>query len=134
VALVLFLEDEPRLVQNLPSLLKPKGLDLVATTSIQEALQWFGEHTYDAVLLDTIMPPTEDMDAEALGYGLETGVEVARRMKALKPQVPVIALTVMHDPEIQRRMREAGIVDIINKPAEPDQIAEVLLRHIRRSY
>lgn len=73
---VLFLEDERYLVQDLPRLLKSKGLNMIGTTSITEALELFAKEKFDAVLLDIMMPPAEDMDAEALDYGRETGVEV----------------------------------------------------------
>jgi DNA-binding response OmpR family regulator len=75
-----------------------------------------------------MMPPSADMDAEAVEYGRETGVEIARRMKALKPQVPIIALTVVSDPEIRTKMREAGIAYIINKPSDLEPMVDALLR------
>jgi CheY-like chemotaxis protein len=128
---VLYLEDEQDMVEYMPLLLREKGLAVIGTTSISEALTWFEEQEFDAVLLDIFMPPTDDMDVEALNYGRETGVEVARQMKKLKPQVPIVALTVVTDPEIQAHMREAGIDSVVNKPSDPDPIAETLLRVIR---
>lgn len=130
---VLFLEDELSLVQALPRLLKSRGLNMIGTTSIIEAIELFANEDFDAVLLDIMMPPAEDMDAEALDYGRKTGVEVARRMQAQKPAAPIVALTVVRDRDIQARMREAGIVEIINKPAETEQIVETLLRTISRA-
>lgn len=129
---ILFLEDEADPVEHLPLLLREKRIEVSGTTSIAEALERLRGEPFDAVLLDIMMPPAEDMDAEALAYGRETGVEVARRMKAIRPEVPIIALTVTTDKDIQTRMWQAGIVEILNKPAETDLIAEVLLRHGRR--
>lgn len=130
---VLFLEDEQHLVQSLPRLLKSKGLNMIGTTSITEALELFAKEKFDAVLLDIMMPPAEDMDAEALDYGRETGVEVVRRMQVINPTVPIVSLTVVRDRRIQARMREAGIVEVINKPAETEQIVETLFRAISRA-
>jgi CheY-like chemotaxis protein len=126
VARILLLEDEEILVENIPLLLKERGLEVVGITSIDRALELLGREDFDMVLLDIMMPPTEDMDAEKVDYGRETGVEVARRMKAVKPDVPIIAFTVLTDPQIQAEMREAGIIEVINKPVEPDQIADKL--------
>lgn len=126
MAKVLFLEDERILVEDLPVLLKEEGIEMKSTTSINQALEWFAEEEFDAVLLDIMMPLEKDMDAEQLDYGRETGVEVARRMKAIKPDVPIVALTVRRDPEIQAKMREAGVAMILNKPSELEQIATVL--------
>jgi CheY-like chemotaxis protein len=130
---VLFLEDEVILAEDLPVLLKKAELDVVSTASIAEAWDWFNKEEFDVILLDIMMPLADDMDAEQLGYGRETGVEVARRMKECKPDVPLVAFTVLRDSAILKRMREAGIVEVITKPAEVDQITEVLWRVIRGS-
>jgi CheY-like chemotaxis protein len=127
---VLFLEDEEDLVLYLPRVLK-EDLEIVGTTSIDEALRRFAEEDFDAVLLDIVMPPADDMDAEQLNYGRVTGVEIARRMKDIKPNVPIVAFTVVTDPEIRAEMWKAGIDQIISKPSEPDQIAYGLWRVIR---
>jgi len=128
---VLFLENEEILVEDLPILLKGEGLDVKSTTSIAEALEWFAKEDFDVVLLDIMMPLAEDMDAEQLNHGLETGIEVARRMRAIKPDVPIVAFTVLSAPEVLTEIRKAGVVEIIKKPAELDQIAEVLWQVIR---
>src|SRR5208337_1933722 len=106
---VLYIEDEPDSLEDLPPLLKGRGLHVVAKGSIDEALSLFRQESFDAVLLDICMPPTEDMPLAAVGYGRETGVEVARRLKTLRPNLPIIALTVVYDPDIKARMRQAGI-------------------------
>jgi CheY-like chemotaxis protein len=132
---VLFLEDEVSLVQDLPPALRDKGIELVATTSIDNALRWISEQYFDAVLLDIQMPPG-NIDPKIVQYGRETGIEVARSIVKEKPALPIVALTVVRDLEIQKRMREAGIVDIVNKPSDSELIAEILLRTIskRRSH
>lgn len=122
------MEDEKELVDYLPSSLKGKGLEVIGTTSIDQALEWLTQESFDAVLLDIMMPPAENMNAEQLDYGRETGVEVARRMKVIKPEVPIVAFTVLTDPEIRAKVLAAGVTRILNKPIEPEQIAEVLLQ------
>ena len=131
MARVLFLEDEEDLVEYLPHLLKEKALEVIGTASIDEALERLATEDFDAVLLDVMMTPTEDMDAEELDYGRETGVEVARRMKATKPDVPIVAFTVITDSEILTELREARVTKILNKPAEPEQITDALWQVIR---
>ncbi len=123
---VLFLEDEEILVEDLPILLREKDLEVIGTTSIAQALEWFAEEDFDVVLLDIMMTPAEDMDPEKLDYGRETGVEVAQRMKSIKPDVPIVAFTVLTDPQILTEILKAGVVRIINKPSEPDQVADGL--------
>ena len=127
---VLFLDNEDDLIQDLPLLLKSAKIDMVATASISDAFDLFARESFGAVLLDCVMPPTGDIDAEDVNYGRETGVEVARRMKKIKPEIPIIFLSVVRDPKIQEKMRQIGISEIINKPAEVDHIANVLLKVI----
>lgn len=54
-------------------------------------------------------------------------------MQVINPTVPIVSLTVVRDRRIQARMREAGIVEVINKPAETEQIVETLFRAISRA-
>ncbi len=129
---VLYIEDEPDAVEDMPVLLKERGLDVIAEESIGDALVLFEREHFDAVLLDVCMPPTADMPFAVVGYGRETGLEVARRLRKLKDKVPIVALTVVNDAEIQGRMREAGICRIINKPSEAARIAEDVLNVITR--
>lgn len=131
MARILFLEDEEDLGMYLPLLLKEKSLEVISTTSITQALEWLAKESFDAVLLDIMMPPTEDMDAENLDYGRETGVEVAQRMRAIRPDVPIVALTVLTDSEILTKVWKAGVTEILNKPSEPEQIVDVLQQVIR---
>jgi two-component system capsular synthesis sensor histidine kinase RcsC len=123
---VLFLEDEKVLVEDLPILLKEEGFSVMSTVSIADALKWFGEVDFDVVLLDIMMRPAEDMDAERVNHGRRTGIEVARQMRATKPDVPIVAFTVVSDLEVLAQIREAGVIRIIKKPAELDRITRVL--------
>jgi CheY-like chemotaxis protein len=128
---VLYLEDEEGPLEVLPLLLREEGIEIIGTSSIEDALQWVSEQSFDAVLLDIMMPPAENMDDESLDYGRLTGIEVARRVKAKRPELPIVAFTVLTDREIRAQIRDAGAIEIISKPCEPDAIADTLLRVIR---
>lgn len=128
---VLFIEDEEELVRDLPPILESKGFEVTATTDIREALRLFAESDFDVVLTDIAMPPASDMNSKALAYGRETGIEVARRLREAKPQIPIVALTVIRDPKIVSRMRKAGIRYILQKPQELQRIVETLQKAMR---
>jgi CheY-like chemotaxis protein len=132
---VLFLEDEPYLVDTLPTVLENKyrdwQLEVVGLASITQALARLADEEFDAVLLDISMPPTEDMDFDAVEYGRLTGVAVAKRIKEVKPDLPIVALTVVSDESMKQKMLKAGIETIINKPADIDLIAQTLFRVTR---
>ncbi len=128
---VLFIEDEEELVRDLPPILEEKGFDVTATTDVAEGLRFFAESDFDVVLTDIAMPPASDMDSKALAYGRETGIEIARRLREAKPQIPIVALTVIRDEQIVSRMRKAGIRYILNKPQEFQRIVEALRKVTR---
>ena len=123
---VLFVEDEKELVADLPVVLSGEGFEVVGTTSITEALCLFQDSVFDVVLTDIAMPPSEDMDGKSVAYGRETGIEVVRRMQRAKPDVPIVALTVIRDSDIISRMKKVGIMRILNKPTEIGKIAHAL--------
>ncbi len=129
--LILFIEDEEELVRDLPPILESKGFEVMATTDIAEALRLFAESDFDVVLTDIAMPPAEDMNGKALAYGRETGIEVARRLRGIRPNIPIVALTVIRNPEIISRMRKAGIRHILNKPQELQCIIETLQKALK---
>lgn len=129
---VLYLEDEADLVEVVQILLGQRGLEVIGTTSIPEALTWLAQQPFDIILLDVMMSPSEDMDREVVEYGRETGVEVARQMKAVRPEIPIVALTVTTDNDIRDRLRAAGVVHIADKPIEPEPLADTLLRYAHK--
>ncbi len=123
---ILYLDDEEDMEEFLPLLLKQRDIDVISTNSIPEALNKLREDLFDGVLLDIMMPPTDSMDEQKLDYGRTTGLEVAKRMKSIKPETPIVAFTALTDPEIRKKMYEVGIKKIINKPAELDEIVTAL--------
>lgn len=123
---VLYLEDEVDVLEVLPLLLRENDIEIVGTSSIEEALQWVSEQPFDAVLLDIMMPPTQDMDDESLDYGRLTGKEVARRIKEIQPELPIVAFTVLTDRNLRKEIVGAGVACIVNKPCQPDAVASAL--------
>jgi len=123
---ILYIEDEKDMVDLLPLLLKEKEINVTSTSSISDALEKLEDDSFDGILLDIMMPPTENMEDQVLDYGRTTGIEVARRIKAIRPDIPIIAFTALTDSEVRRKMYEVGIKKILEKPSEIDEIATVL--------
>ncbi len=109
-AKVLSIDDTPssrRLVQRLLSARyeffeAPDGL-----TGIDEALQV----EPDLVLVDLHLPQF-------------TGYEVATRLKALMPEVPIVALTADMSDHVHERVLASGCDGYIPKPIDPDTFEE----------
>jgi CheY-like chemotaxis protein len=127
---VLFVEDELILVETLPAVLQERysELQVVGFTDLDAAVARLKQEEFDVVLLDISMPPTDTMNYDEVEYGRLTGIAVARTFKESRPNTPIVALTVVSDPALQRRILDAGVDYIINKPAEVDEIAQLLLK------
>ncbi|HGJ65365.1 TPA: response regulator [bacterium] len=122
---ILFIEDDKFLLDQLHIALKDY-YDIIPASSAIEGLEALEKMNFDAVILDIMMPPPDDIDAELVGYGRTTGIEICRRIKNIKPDLPVIILSVVRDPGILDRISNAGADAIINKPALPSKIDEVI--------
>ena len=121
---VLFIEDERFFLEQLQMALT--DYEITPAYSAVKGMELIQDGDFDAVLLDIMMSPSEDMDPEFVDYGRSTGVEICRRIKNLKPELPVIALTVVRDPGILDRIREAGAARVLNKPASSSAVSECL--------
>src|SRR6201996_6339580 len=106
----LLVDDLPENLLSLDALLRREGLVLLKARSGDEALELLLQHDVALALVDVQMP------------GLN-GFELAELMRGTGPprRVPIIFVTA-GTADSQRRFRgyEAGAVDFINKPIEPD--------------
>jgi PAS domain S-box-containing protein len=96
---VLLVEDNPQVRDFAEGLLIDLGCEVVSSESGQEALELLETKAVDLVLSDVVMP------------GM-SGVELARRMRDLHPDVPVLLATGYSD-EIVKRGSE---FDVLAKP------------------
>jgi two-component system, NarL family, response regulator NreC len=84
-----------------------------------------GEEAVDAV--ENLLPDVVLMDVAMPGIG---GVEATRRIKAARPQVAVLALTMHEDEEYFFEMLGAGASGYVPKRAAPDDLMSAI--HIVR--
>lgn len=91
------------------------GMDVSTTTSGWDALEKVEAHSYDAIILDLIMP---EMD----------GFEVLRVLKKRKPAVPVILLTGHATVSTGIKAMKLGAMDLIEKPADFKVLTEKIKR------
>ena len=114
---ILVVDDDPRNLRVVGSLLKESGYQVHVADSGELALAIAGEVPLDLILLDIRMPRGMD------------GLETCRRLKAddrTRP-IPVIFLTGKEDEETTVRAFTAGGADYVKKPFD----AQVLLARVR---
>ena len=116
---ILIVDDVPRNVQLLASLLAREGYQLVAAVDGAQALESIREELPDLVLLDVMMP------------GMD-GFEVCRHLKQdpATAEIPVIVLTARTEPEDLVHGFEVGAVDYVSKPFTATELLARVRTHL----
>jgi DNA-binding NtrC family response regulator len=106
---ILVVDDDPVVAKSINRVLTAKGFAVINAQSGEEALKKLKNETYDVVFTDIKMP------------GL-SGIEVAERIKASQPWLPVVIVTGHGSRENQARADAVGVSDFLNKPLSPEMI------------
>ncbi len=111
----MFVDDERVLCESVPALLEKLGYRVEAHSSPTTALSSFTRRSseYAVVLTDLTMP-------------VMTGIELAQKVHALEPNMPVVVMTGFGGNHTAEGLRPAGIRDVIFKPLSAKAIARSL--------
>ncbi len=110
---VLFVDDEEALTEVGQELLEDLGYRVMVTTSSVEALAAFKASPFDIVITDQTMP---DM----------TGIELAKEILAVKPDMPIIMCTGFSYVVDANKAEAAGIRAFAMKPLTKREIARTI--------
>jgi DNA-binding response OmpR family regulator len=118
-ARILLVDDEQSIQTLLSYPLRKEGYDVVQATDGQEALERFGDGSFDLVVLDLMLP------------GID-GLEVCRRLRS-RSSVPIIMLTAKSE-EIDKVLGlELGADDYITKPFSMREFSSRIKAALRRA-
>jgi two-component system OmpR family response regulator len=109
---VLIVDDDRGLASMIAFVLRSYGFSVDVANSGDEGLGLVSARQYDAVVLDLRMPGKD-------------GRAVFREMREIGIQTPVLILSAY---DAQRARDELGAEAYLNKPFEPDTLAESLQR------
>ncbi|MDF1614166.1 response regulator [Desulfurivibrio dismutans] len=114
---VLVVDDESKIVEMLASLLEHLGYRAMGLTDSRQALELFRQDpwAFDLVISDQTMP------------GL-TGGELARALREIRPDLPVIICTGFSTRMTAEQARRDGIQGYLMKPFSLDDIARLVRR------
>jgi signal transduction histidine kinase len=113
---VLLVDDDELIRQSVPALLEALGQQAVAAPDGESALALLaGGLVADLVILDLNMP------------GLP-GLETLDRIRALRPELPVLVATGQRDPATLARIRAVPRVEALDKPFRLADLARELAR------
>jgi len=102
---ILIVEDEPKVARFIKDGLEESQFDSDVAYDGLEGEKLFLQYSYDLVILDIIIPYI-------------SGIELCRRIKARKPEIPVLMLTALGTTEDKLTGFEAGADDYLVKPFE----------------
>jgi CheY-like chemotaxis protein len=119
---VLYVDDEEALVFLASRVLSRLGYQISSFTDPEEALEAFRAHSqdFDVLVTDLSMPHM-------------SGLDLARKVLAVRPGMPVLMTTGYISAEDEDGARAAGIRKLILKPATMDELGQVLDRLFRDS-
>jgi two-component system, NtrC family, response regulator len=116
-ALILIVDDDASVTTSLALLLKQAGYSSRACASAEEALGLVRAQPFELVL--------QDMNFSRQTSGAE-GLDLLARIKALRPEVPVILITAWGSIDLAVQGMKAGAADFVTKPWTNPQIQEVV--------
>ena len=118
---ILIVEDEPKVAKFIRKGLKENQYDPDIAYDGLEGEKLFLQYNYDLVILDIIIPYV-------------SGIELCKRIKSRKPELPVLMLTALGTTEDKLTGFEAGADDYLLKPFEfPELLARIKALSKRKS-
>ena len=114
---ILFVDDEPALVDIGRKMLEHLGHEVVVRTSSLEALEAFRNNPerFDLIISDKTMPQM-------------TGFDLAREIKQIRPDIPIIICTGFSDTTDSDKAKAMGIIGLVMKPIVMREMAETIKR------
>ena len=108
---VLLVDDEQDFLDSLAERMRARGMDVSTTTSAEEAIKKAETESFDAIVLDLMMP---EMD----------GIEVLQAIKGKRPDVGIILLTGYATLDKGIEAMKMGAMDFVEKPADLKVLSE----------
>lgn len=118
----LLVEDNENNRYLLTLLLEGAGIEVVIAENGRRALEIARRERPDVVLLDIQMP---EMDGYEVAVHLKADAELAR--------IPIIGVSSFAMPGDREKAMRIGFAGYIEKPVDPEQFAEAVIRLVGRS-
>ncbi len=109
--IVVAVDDDRRVRESLQSVLESAGHEAEVFASVEEFLDSGALARATCVLADVRMT------------GID-GIELQRRIRELRPRLPVIFITAHDDEDVRQRALSGGAVDFMVKPFDAAELLE----------
>ena len=104
-AKVLLVDDEKDFLDIMAERMEARGMQVSTATSAENALEMILQESFDAVIMDFLMPAMD-------------GFKALKLFKETRPDLQIILLTANVREEECNAARKLGAMDIIEKPAD----------------
>ena len=108
---VLIVDDEKEFLDIISERIRARGMDVSIATSAEDALKLIEEQSYDAVVMDYMMPALD-------------GTKAIKLMKEKQPEVQIILLTGNVPDEKHIEAKALGALDVIEKPPDLNDLIQ----------
>lgn len=120
MARILLVDDEPRMLSLLNTLLKAEGYEVVSAQDGSKVPDLIIGETFDLMITDIRMTPID-------------GIELLKIAKEKKPSMPVIILTAYGSVETAIEAMKIGTFDYVTKPFKMDELLITIQRALEYS-
>lgn len=116
---VLIIEDEKLIIVSTQMVLEAAGFRVESATNGEDGIQQARTQSPDLILLDIMMPGID---------GWETLTRLKRDSET--SGVPVVIFTAREHSRGHQKSAEMGAADYFRKPFEPDELIELVEKHV----
>lgn len=120
MARILLVDDEPRMLSLLNSLLKAEGYDVASVQDSSKVPQLLDTEAFDLLITDIHMTPMD-------------GLELLKIARSKRPAMPVIILTAYGSVETAIEAMKLGTFDYVTKPFKMDELLITIQRALEYS-
>ena len=119
---VLLVDDEEPLMVMTAEVLAQLGYEATSFTDGRAALEAFEKapQGFELVVTDEVMPAL-------------TGTELARRVRRIRPDLPVVLVSGYSGPILTQQALGADVSELLKKPVQSRELAAALARALRRA-
>jgi DNA-binding NtrC family response regulator len=110
---IMVVDDDLQYLDLVRQVLECEGIKAYCVTSGEEALLKLKEKTFLLMITDLNMPGTN-------------GIELSREARVIAPHMTIIMSTGDYVPKISQLAKEVGIVKILAKPFNPNEMLEIV--------
>ena len=131
---VIIIDDDPAPMAFYIKAFQDSGFNVKHITTVREAIHDIETAVVppDAYVLDIMMPPGDELPLEQSNYGLTSGIEIYKRIRAKYQNIPIVVLTNVSAPHI---LAQLPISDVFLKTiAKIDTLPFALINIVEDMY